>query len=889
MKTRLLIFLILSAFYAQGQISGLEKELAYQDLCSRSTLQLPKIPSPQTLNSDARRVPTSCPKDEPADFALLNDEELYDYLISVEDPYTCVNRVLYGFHSDYSPMIFESSRVRYIAERTLTLADSFNGEDDNGVHALYTYLSIAGLFSTFYSNDITFTQDTWLAIQEACKALAVNEDISLENSTSLYTLGHMFFTASFDSVGVDSIILHKAQELLDHIAADLYVGQEDLYPYYYCFYYLMDVYLRYPTDRPDFIDLISTEKDFIESIKDVAINLNLNIETFVHFADLSNFAVTAITRYAPHEGLQDVVEPSLTSITETYDVEDSRWIQAALSIVQNGMNFHLTEEEIFGTLNESLFPNNFVFDDGKFIVSTPLTYEEVLPLYQSAQQVRAQFFRTLGRDTCVLDDNNDTLRVKLYGNRDDYRNFNNLLFGVNYPNSGGVYIESYGTFYTYQRTPEESTYSLEVLFRHEYTHYLQGRYLITGGWGDAPMYDNSRLVWFEEGMAQFFAASTRTSNVKALSLIKNSIQNSGSIQDLETVFSSSYATGNPDAYYIYGAMLWTYLYHEDHNNFLKFIDAILTEDLQEFDALVDYFKNSIEENDNYNTFIDSLVLENNIWIDPQTVGVLPEDIDPYDIESIHNELLRLVPSLEIEEAIVDVKTKPRQFKVSGEMSIETPINSAVARQLFNEKLNNYLNNFQVSAYNNFAYTTAYFTDVKEGNEELPTTAQFHLIGPINDFCRTPEIDALESESFGDYTLVFPSPEISNLHLFRYREAGSSEWIELDTSSSALDTIWHIDSNYSIEYQLQHECALGLWTDFSESKFFHPCPDDLLIDSIIEEDAKYTAHQSIVSTGRINNEAIVELEFGTSMEFQTDFSIEIGSVLTINNGNCRQRK
>nr|WP_257143894.1 collagenase [Bacillus pseudomycoides] len=43
-------------------------------------------------------------------------------------------------------------------------------------------------------------------------------------------------------------------------------------------------------------------------------------------------------------------------------------------------------------------------------------------------------------------------------------------------------IEGIGTLFTYERTPQQSIFSLEELFRHEFTHYLQGRYEVPRLW-----------------------------------------------------------------------------------------------------------------------------------------------------------------------------------------------------------------------------------------------------------------------------------------------------------------------------------------------------------------------------------------------------------------------
>ncbi len=85
----------------------------------------------------------------------------------------------------------------------------------------------------------------------------------------------------------------------------------------------------------------------------------------------------------------------------------------------------------------------------------------------------------------------------VYGTLAEYEQYQPLLFDLDTDN-GGIYIESWGQFFTYERTEQESIYTLEELFRHEYVHYLHGRYTIEGLWGDAQMYQNSRLTWFEE-------------------------------------------------------------------------------------------------------------------------------------------------------------------------------------------------------------------------------------------------------------------------------------------------------------------------------------------------------------------------------------------------------
>lgn len=119
-------------------------------------------------------------------------------------------------------------------------------------------------------------------------------------------------------------------------------------------------------------------------------------------------------------------------------------------------------------------PKTYTFDNGKVIIKAGDRVEEGNP--------------------------DEKLTMVIYNSPDEY-SLNSILYGYD-TNNGGMYIEGDGTFFTYERTPEESTYTLEELFRHEYTHYLQGRYAVPGQWGATELYKNDRLTWYEEGGAE---------------------------------------------------------------------------------------------------------------------------------------------------------------------------------------------------------------------------------------------------------------------------------------------------------------------------------------------------------------------------------------------------
>ncbi len=880
---------MLCVFLSGLSSAQVRRELAAHDnICGRSHLDEEVVSQPREIQEDiGPRFRLPCGVDDMAGFAALDASELYNHIVSVDDPLYCINRIIYTYHTDYSKIIFDDAKVRYIADVSLTLINNYDGINDNGTLGLFIYLSIAGLQGTFYPDDVNLSPQTWASIKTACKALANNPNVGSETENSYYTLAHMFFAASFEDIAADEDIIALAKTMLDDIANDSYIGQTNLYPYYYCYYYIFDLFFRYPTERSPYLDEIVMQKDIITSLGEVAINTSLNPDTFEFFGDLSNLSVVAISRHAPHESLQDVVVPALNKVADTYDEFSSNWFVAANSLIRNDLGFDRTEEELRSELETITFPNNFHFEDGKFQIATSLDYSEAIALYQSALEVRAQFFRMLEDESPVRDDTNDTLYIKVYDNRANYRDFNGLLFGVNYPNSGGVYIEAFSTFYTYDRGPEESAYSLEELFRHEYTHYLQGRYIVPGGWGQAPFYDNSRLVWFEEGMAQFFAAATRTEGVKALQLIKNTIVNDRSRDGLNKILSSSYSSGDPDAYYIYGAMLWTYWYEEDRGRFQELLKLIREEDLSSFDDIIDYYKTNEAEEERFFAFIDSLIAVESPWIVQETTRELPQNMSISRLHQIKQEVESILPDLDVENCIIEAAEDPRQFRISGNVLVgQTTESNTQSALILNESLDDILTELSASTANNFQYTTAYYDDPRTGSGTTTTEATFHIYGPLGEFCEPVAVEDFTTESFNN-RVRFHVPEYVDLqHQFRYRVLGSNQWFEIIANAVSPDIVFNIDPELTYELQMRQECSVDVWSEYSESKYFMLCPDDRSLSGVVSGDQLFQAAYTLSSTQNITNGGSAVYRASNEIEFSTNFTVHPGGSLEVNMENCQ---
>ena len=277
------------------------------------------------------------------------------------------------------------------------------------------------------------------------------------------------------------------------------------------------------------------------------------------------------------------------------------------------------------------FPNRFMFDDGLLVMDTPLDEGVARVLYHAAKEVRAQFHRLIQHTDKVAADANDTLTMKVHGSIASYKNYQDFLYGLP-TNNGGIYIESWGTFYTYQRTPNESIYTLEELFRHEYMHYLASRFLIHGNFGDA-IYDDCRLTWFDEGLAEYLAGSTRENGIAPRAIIVSGIKSDGdSRMTLNETISACYTGGFK--FYRYAGLLFDFL-AEDHPDTLSALfDALRANDIGVFDETLATFVASQSSEADYQRHIDSRIAALDELGDPSTSFPLPRTLDKAQPEAI---------------------------------------------------------------------------------------------------------------------------------------------------------------------------------------------------------------------------------------------------------------
>ncbi|MFI8521724.1 collagenase [Streptomyces sp. NPDC085481] len=263
-------------------------------------------------------------------------------------------------------------------------------------------------------------------------------------------------------------------------------------------------------------------------------------------------------------------------------------------------------------IEKRLFPYTYTYDNGGIKVRTALDRATVDQLYYASKQVKSHYHRVLGTDQPLAGDPNTTLNIVLYASRADYENYHPILTGYS-TNNGGIYIENGATFYTYQRrVPQDSSLTLEELFRHEYTHYLNGRFAVPGFFGEGPWYQNDRTTAMDEGTAEFFDGATRDNGIAVRkSLVRGIINDTAGGGPRMSVGRLLHATYDGDGFrfYNYAGTFFEFLWTERPGLLREMYTHLRANDVAGYDAWRDRLSADTGLQAAYDRFLDAQIAQ----------------------------------------------------------------------------------------------------------------------------------------------------------------------------------------------------------------------------------------------------------------------------------------
>jgi microbial collagenase len=176
----------------------------------------------------------------------------------------------------------------------------------------------------------------------------------------------------------------------------------------------------------------------------------------------------------------------------------------------------------------------------------------------------------------VTPDDNDKLHMIIFNDKTEWVTYGGALFGVSTSN-GGTYREgdpskngAEATFYAYEDVPERPIFDVWNL-RHEYIHYLEGRFISKGDFRESD--DAGRTTWFGEGIAEYI--SLRDCNAGAIAEAQTGDY------ALSAIFNNEYGVGQTRIY-DWGYLANRYMYERENTQFFAMLEVLKEGDFEAY-------------------------------------------------------------------------------------------------------------------------------------------------------------------------------------------------------------------------------------------------------------------------------------------------------------------
>ena len=713
-----------------------------------------------------------------AEFAALNGQAFVDAVATADDA---------GIYSLWT--YDASTAVAISSSRVSLIVNAINAErhgDPARLGSLVYFIQIA-FYHEFYQSVVSY--DSALKAQAANAIVAVGSraDFLNEGNPGLADLRY-HWSVAIDSVNSSHLALGRVEDLLrryrNHPTA-----ANDYYERSIAFN-LFTTLARQVLNNASagsaspWYQLINTS--LMNVIRDFALERNYTADEEMIVKNalyaLGNFS-------ALHPTTASTARSILSDAYRTHDRFDGPWLRAVTDLnyffnatLDNGTVLDL--EGIRTELTGQVLPHEYVFDDGRLTFKTAISLASAEALYDAMQEVRAQFFRKTTFLGAVPGDANEALTLVIYGSPDDYQTYQPFLYGLS-TNNGGIYIETWGTLFTYDRTPQQSTLTLEELLRHEYVHYLDARYVIVPGYGESPMYDNSRLTWYNEGLAEWLTGSTRVQGVPARSSYVSQINSDGTRMTIPQIVGVSYNYGF--TFYRYAGLLFTYLDNHRGDLLVRLFDAVRGNNPAVLDALYNEMRADSGLQAGYNAYLDARIAEvqsgTGLFAEDVPTVRTPTSLPANNLSDIQADLTGYLP-------INGITNWDDRYQANGELILAINGDSATGlRNRFAFQLDQALIGLE-SQGTNFTSAVAWFGDLNlSGNTARAT---FVVEGPYSQSGSSsfpPAVPGALSASVSGNAVFLnwnanSEPDLTGYRVYRSQNSGGPYQLIAETATPA---------------------------------------------------------------------------------------------------------
>ncbi|MBJ8053564.1 collagenase [Bacillus cereus] len=647
-----------------------------------------------------------------AELNQLSNKQLADLLVTIQ-----WNQIpeLFQFNNDSLRFYQDDSRMQALIDKLAEQGQAYTQDDSKGIETLVEVIR-SGFYLGFYHQELSKLSER--SYHDKClpalKTIAKNPNFKLGSTEQNKVISSYGMLIGGSSADVE--IIQYASEILKQYNDNLGTFLEDrtkgdaIYNLMKEIDYDVQSYM-YTGKEPKDTMWYGKIDSFVNEISRFALIGTVTDKN----GWLINNGIYYASRFGKLHSTPTKGQQVATEAMRIYPYLGQQYFVAAEQITTNygGVDANgktISLDKIREDGKQKYLPKTYTFDDGAIVFKAgdKVTEEKIKRLYWAAKEVRAQFYRTVGCDKPLESGHaDDVLTMVIYNSPDEYQ-FNRQLYGYE-TNNGGMYIEGKGTFFTYERTPQQSIYSLEELFRHEFTHYLQGRYEVPGLWGQGELYQNERLTWFEEGNAEFFAGSTRLDSVvPRKSIIGGLSPDPAKRYTAEQTLNAKYGTWD---FYNYSFALQSYMYNNRPDMFDKVHDLIRANDVSGYDTYRSGLSKDNKLNEDYQSYMQMLV-------DNRDKYTIPQVSDDYLAEHKQKALSDITADITNEAKLQNVKVTKNKSQYFNTFTLQGTYTGSASKgenedwKAMNQATNEMLKQLSQKEWSGYKTLTAYFVNYR---------------------------------------------------------------------------------------------------------------------------------------------------------------------------------
>ncbi|WP_226661651.1 M9 family metallopeptidase [Microbulbifer aggregans] len=511
-----------------------------------------------------------------AGYAQYSGQTLVDHILASET--SCINDLYEGNSTSFAS--FTQQKMITVATAAENMAESFDiSAEDSSINKLFYFLRTGYYIEYYYPDDVSFNTSVQNAVVDALDAFTANPDF--------YAVSDTAGDATIDAI----VLIDSAQEntrYLPVVKRWLQDWDQDAASYSRMRASVNGIFtvLFRGHYSSDFIDQTSSDTQLIQLLGDFA-RSDWMLDTDAQF--MQENAARELTRFLQYETapIYDTVVAETNQLLNRYSMTGtgkSVWIAAAgnADYYGNCSDFGICgfEED----LQQQVLADQYTCSSSLKILAQDMTQTQMTDSCGKLSDQETYFHQLLATNyNPVADDQNTDLEVVVFDDWDEYNTYAPLFYGIS-TNNGGMYLEgdpsaadNQARFIAHEADwlrPEFEVWNLT----HEYVHYLDGRYNLYGGFGDAQT-SSHKTVWWIEGLAEY--VSKQDYNDTAIEMARTGAYN------LSDIFANNYSSGQ-DRIYRWGYLAVRFMFEKHHSEVTQILTYLRAGN---YDGYLSYINN----------------------------------------------------------------------------------------------------------------------------------------------------------------------------------------------------------------------------------------------------------------------------------------------------------